>query len=50
LSRLKTLTTEEVNPEKAEGVFTSKVRVNLPEGHAKIVGNPTVLVTIEFRK
>ncbi len=50
LSRLKTLTTEEINPEEAEGVFTSKVRVNLPEGHAKIVGNPTVLVTIEFRK
>jgi len=50
LSRLKTLTTEEINPEKAEGVFTAKVRVNLPEGHAKIVGNPTVLVTIEFRK
>ena len=50
LSRLKTLTTEEINPEKAEGVFTSKVRVNLPEGHAKIVGNPAVLVTIEFRK
>jgi YbbR domain-containing protein len=50
LSRLKTLTTEEINPEKAEGVFTAKVRVNLPEGHAKIVGNPSVLVTIEFRK
>lgn len=50
LSRLKTLTTEEIIPEKTEGVFTSKVRVNLPEGHAKIVGNPTVLVTIEFRK
>lgn len=50
LSHLKTLTTEEVNPEEAEGVFTAKVRVNLPEGHAKIVGNPTVLVTIEFRK
>ncbi|NNF84207.1 MAG: hypothetical protein HKM29_03525 [Deltaproteobacteria bacterium] len=50
LSRLKTLTTEEINLEKAEGVFTAKVRVNLPEGHAKIVGNPTVLVTIEFRK
>jgi YbbR domain-containing protein len=50
MSRLKTLTTEEIIPEKTEGVFTSKVRVNLPEGHAKIVGNPAVLVTIEFRK
>jgi YbbR domain-containing protein len=50
LSRLKTLTTEEIKPEKAEGVFTAKVRVKLPEGHARIVGNPAVLVTIEFRK
>jgi YbbR domain-containing protein len=50
LSRLKTLDTQEINPEKAEGIITSKVRVNLPEGHAKIVGNPAVLVTIEFRK
>jgi len=50
LSHLKTLATEEIIPEKAEGVFRSKVRVNLPEGHAKIVGNPNVLVTIEFRK
>lgn len=49
-SRLKTLTTEEVVPEEPEGVFKAKVRVNLPEGHAKIVGNPDVLVTIRFRK
>jgi hypothetical protein len=49
-SRLKVLTTEEVVPETPEGVFTARVRVNLPEGHAKIVGNPTVLVRIQFRK
>ncbi len=48
-SRLKSLSTEEVVPGKAEGLFTAKVRVNLPEGHAKIVGNPNVLVTIRFR-
>jgi YbbR domain-containing protein len=49
-SRLKVLTTEEVVPETPEGVFTARVRVNLPEGHARIVGNPTVLVRIRFRK
>lgn len=49
-SRLKTLTTEEIAPETTEGVFTARARVNLPEGHAKIVGNQNVLVTIHFRK
>jgi YbbR domain-containing protein len=49
-SRLKTLTTEEIAPGTTEGVFTARARVNLPEGHAKIVGNPNVLVTIHFRK
>ncbi|MGZ8446609.1 MAG: CdaR family protein, partial [Candidatus Deferrimicrobiaceae bacterium] len=49
-SRLKTLTTEEITPETTEGVFTARARVNLPEGHVKIVGNPDVLVTIHFRK
>jgi YbbR domain-containing protein len=50
LSRLETLTTEEVVPETPEGIFTARVRVNLPEGHAKIVGNQTVLVRIQFQK
>jgi len=50
LERLTILSTEEIVPEKAEGVFTAKVRVILPEGHARIVGNPDVLVTIHFRK
>jgi len=50
LTRLKALTTEEIVPETSEGLFTAKVRVNLPEGHAKILGNSTVLVTIQFRK
>jgi YbbR domain-containing protein len=49
-SRLKTLTTEEIEPGTTEGVFTARARVNLPEGHAKIVGNPNVLVTIHFQK
>ena len=49
-SRLKDLITEEVVPETPDGVFTARVRVNLPEGHARIVGNQTVLVRIQFRK
>ena len=49
-SRLKMLTTEEIEPGTTKGVFTARARVNLPEGHAKIVGNPSVLVTIHFRK
>ena len=49
-SRLKMLTTEEIEPGTTEGVFTARARVNLPEGHAKIVGNPNVLVTIHFQK
>ncbi len=50
ISRLKALNTEEIIPETSEGLFTAKVRVNLPEGHARILGNSTVLVTIQFRK
>ncbi len=48
--RLKALDTEEIIPDAPEGVFRTKAEVNLPEGHAKIVGNPGVLVTIRFRK
>ena len=50
LDRLKELDTEVVSPDVPEGIFRAKARVNLPEGHAKIVGNPSVLVTIRFRK
>jgi YbbR domain-containing protein len=48
--RLKELDTEEIAPDEPEGVFRAKAQVNLPEGHAKIVGNPSVLVTIRFRE
>lgn len=50
LTRLKELDTEVISPDVPEGIFRAKARVNLPEGHAKIVGNPNVLVTIRFRK
>ncbi len=48
-ARLKSLATEEVSPETPEGVFSARVRVDLPEGHAKIVGNSNVRVTVQFR-
>lgn len=48
-SRLKSLSTEELTPETPEGVFSSRVRVDLSEGHAKIVGNSTVRVTVQFK-
>lgn len=48
-ARLKTLWTEELSPESAGGVFSARARVDLGEGHAKIVGNSTVRVTVQFR-
>ncbi len=48
-TRLKSLSTEELSPESPEGVFSARVRVDLPEGHAKIVGNSNVRVTVQFR-
>ncbi len=48
-SRLTSLSTEDVAPETPEGVFSTRVRVELPEGRAKIVGNSTVRVIVQFR-
>jgi YbbR domain-containing protein len=48
-SRLKTLWTEELSPDDPKGVFSARARVDLAEGHAKIVGNSTVRVTVQFR-
>lgn len=48
-ARLNSLWTEELSPETAEGVFSARARVDLAEGHAKIVGNSTVRVTVQFR-
>ena len=50
LSRLKSLSAIVVIPEKGSENFTENVRVELREGHARIVGNPIVRVTIQFRK
>lgn len=48
LARLRAVSTEEVVPDAAEGVFTAKARVELPFEHARIVGNPVVQVTVRF--
>ncbi len=47
---LRRLQTEEVVPGAEQGTFTANVRVELREGHAKIVGDPTVRVTVHLRK
>lgn len=49
-TRLKSLSAIVVIPEKGSENFTENVRVELREGHARIVGNPAVRVTIQFRK
>ena len=48
-SRLKTLSAIVVIPEKGSDNFTENVRVEMREGHARIVGDPLVRVTIQFR-
>lgn len=47
---LRRLQTEAIEPAAASGVYTANARVDLREGHAKIVGSPSVRVTVTFRK
>jgi len=49
-ARMPVLYTEEVVPERTEGVYSVEARVETRETHAKIVGNPNVRVKIHFRK
>ena len=49
-ARMTVLHTEEVVPERTEGVYSVEARVETRETHAKIVGNPDVRVKIHFRK
>ncbi len=48
--RMPVVYTEEVVPERTEGAYSTIVRVETREPHAKIVGNPNVRVKILFRK
>lgn len=50
LDRLGRLFTEEVVPDAEGREFTASARVDLREGHAKIVGDPAVRVTVHFRE
>ena len=49
-SRMPVVYTEEVVPEGTEGAYSAIARVETREAHARIVGNPDVRVTIQFRK
>jgi len=49
-SRIRSLTALVPAPNQAREDVVENVRVELREGHAKIVGNPDVRVTIHFRK
>ena len=49
-SRMPVVYTEEVVPGQTEGEYSAIARVETREAHAKIVGNPNVRVTIQFRK
>lgn len=49
-SRMPVVYTEEVSPERTEGVYTAIARVETREPHAKILGNQSVHVKIQFRK
>lgn len=49
-TRMPVVYTEEVVPERTEGATSAIARVGTREAHAKIVGNPNVRVTIQFRK
>lgn len=50
LERIASIPTEEIVPDAPEGVFSARVRVELADGHAKIVGNQTVRVKVVFRE
>jgi YbbR domain-containing protein len=49
-ARMPVVYAEEVVPDRTDGVYSTIVRVETREAHAKIVGNPNVRVKIEFRK
>jgi YbbR domain-containing protein len=49
-SRMKSLSALVVIPEGGPQNFSENVRVETREGHARIVGNPVVHVSVQFRK
>jgi len=49
-ARMPVVYTEEVVPDRTEGVYSAIARVETREAHAKIVSDPNVRVKIHFRK
>ncbi|HEY5577522.1 MAG TPA: CdaR family protein [Deferrimonas sp.] len=49
-SRMPKVYTEEIVPDRTDGEVSAFARVESREPHAKILGNPNVRVTIQFRK
>ena len=49
-ARMPVVYTEEVVPDQTDGAYSATARVETREPHAKIIGNPSVRVTIQFRK
>lgn len=50
LTRIPSVSTEEIVPDAEGGTFSTTARVELREPHAKIVGNPNVRVKVQFRR
>jgi len=48
-ARMPVVYTEDILPDRTEGAYSAIARVETREAHAKIVGNPNVRVTIQFR-
>jgi hypothetical protein len=42
--------TEEILPDRTDRAYSAVARVETREAHAKLVGNPSVRVRIDFRK
>ncbi len=49
-ARMPAVQTEEIVPDRTDVAYSADARVEPREPHARIVGNPNVRVTIQFRK
>jgi YbbR domain-containing protein len=49
-ARMPVIYTEEILPDRTDRAYSAVARVETREAHAKLVGNPSVRVRIDFRK
>jgi len=49
-ARMPVIYTEEILPDRTDRAYSAVARVEMREAHAKLVGNPSVRVRIDFRK